>query len=48
MVNAYIPGRDRRRPRDRALIERRNALLGPAYRLMYEHPLHIVRAKASG
>ncbi|SDP24723.1 hypothetical protein SAMN04489708_109155 [Paracidovorax cattleyae] len=27
------------------MIARRNALLGPAYRLMYEHPLHIVRGE---
>jgi 4-aminobutyrate aminotransferase-like enzyme len=43
MVNAYIPGRANVGPVTEAMIERRNALLGPAYRLMYEHPLHIVR-----
>ena len=43
MVNAYIPGRANVGPATEAMIERRNALLGPAYRLMYEHPLHIVR-----
>ena len=43
MVNAYIPGRAKVGPATEAMIERRNALLGPAYRLMYEHPLHIVR-----
>jgi 4-aminobutyrate aminotransferase-like enzyme len=43
MVNAYIPGRANLGPATEAMIERRNALLGPAYRLMYEHPLHIVR-----
>ncbi|MDQ0043894.1 aspartate aminotransferase family protein [Variovorax boronicumulans] len=43
MVNAYIPGRADVGPATEAMIERRNALLGPAYRLMYEHPLHIVR-----
>ena len=45
MVNAYIPGRADVGPVTGALIERRNALLGPAYRLMYEHPLHIVRGE---
>jgi 4-aminobutyrate aminotransferase-like enzyme len=43
MVNAYIPGRANLGPVTEAMIERRNTLLGPAYRLMYEHPLHIVR-----
>ncbi len=43
MVNAYIPGRANVGPVTEAMIGRRNALLGPAYRLMYEHPLHIVR-----
>ena len=45
MVNAYIPGRAELRPVTAAMIERRDALLGPAYRLMYEHPLHIVRGE---
>ena len=45
MVNAYIPGRANLGPATEAMIERRNALLGPAYRLMYEHPLHIVRGE---
>jgi 4-aminobutyrate aminotransferase-like enzyme len=30
---------------ERALIERRARLLGPAYRLFYEEPLHIVRGE---
>lgn len=29
--------------RERDLIERRQALLGPSYRLFYENPLHVVR-----
>lgn len=45
MVNAYIPGRANLAPATAAMIERRDALLGPAYRLMYEHPLHIVRGE---
>jgi 4-aminobutyrate aminotransferase-like enzyme len=45
MVNAYIPGRASMAPATTAMIERRDALLGPAYRLMYEHPLHIVRGE---
>lgn len=43
MVNAYIPGRADLAPETAAMIARRDALLGPAYRLMYEHPLHIVQ-----
>ena len=30
---------------ERRLIERRERLLGPAYRLFYEHPLHTVRGE---
>ena len=45
MVNAYIPGRAQLGAVTEAMIERRDALLGPAYRLMYEHPLHIVRGE---
>ena len=45
MVNAYIPGRADVGPLTAAMIARRDALLGPAYRLMYEHPLHIVRGE---
>lgn len=47
MVNAYIPGRAQVDPATEAMIARRNALLGPAYRLMYEHPLHIVRGEGA-
>jgi 4-aminobutyrate aminotransferase-like enzyme len=32
-------------PRDRALIERRERLLGPAYRLFYANPVHLVRGE---
>jgi 4-aminobutyrate aminotransferase-like enzyme len=45
MVNAYIPGRADVGPETAAMIARRDALLGPAYRLMYEHPLHIVKGE---
>ncbi|MBB3994955.1 4-aminobutyrate aminotransferase-like enzyme [Sulfitobacter undariae] len=44
MINAYdttkAAGLD---PDDKALIARRTAAMGPAYRLFYEEPLHIVR-----
>lgn len=45
MVNAYIPGKANVDSATATMIERRDALLGPAYRLMYEHPLHIVRGE---
>ncbi len=32
-------------PAERALIERRQALLGPAYRLFYAEPVHVVRGE---
>lgn len=45
MVNAFIPGRTKLDNLTAAMIDRRDALLGPAYRLMYENPLHIVRGE---
>lgn len=47
MVNAYIPGSVDVGPVTEEMIQRRDALLGPAYRLMYEHPLHIVRGEGA-
>jgi len=47
MVNAYIPGRAEVAPATATMISRRDALLGPAYRLMYERPLHIVRGEGA-
>jgi 4-aminobutyrate aminotransferase-like enzyme len=44
MVNAFNPDADVKLPaRTRGLIERRATLLGPAYRLFYRTPVHIVR-----
>ena len=46
MVNQYVPGREGDiSAGDAALIQRRAELLGPAYRLFYEKPLHIVRGE---
>jgi 4-aminobutyrate aminotransferase-like enzyme len=47
MVNAYIPGRADLGAETEAAIARRDSLLGPAYRLMYERPLHIVRGEGA-
>jgi 4-aminobutyrate aminotransferase-like enzyme len=44
MINAYDAAAATSLPdRDRALINRRERLLGPAYRLFYANPVHIVR-----
>lgn len=42
MINAYVPGTA---TADQALIERRQRLLGPAYRLFYADPVHFVRGQ---
>jgi 4-aminobutyrate aminotransferase-like enzyme len=47
MVNAYIPGRADLDAGIAAQIARRDRLLGPAYRLMYERPLEIVRGEGA-
>ena len=47
MVNAYVPGRADVGPATAQMIARRDALLGPAYRLMYERPLHIVKGEGA-
>jgi 4-aminobutyrate aminotransferase-like enzyme len=46
MINGFDSARlDSLPDRERALIERRQAVLGPSYRLFYENPLHVVRAE---
>ena len=45
MVNAYVPGKGDLPPQDAALVARRQAALGPAYRLFYETPVHLVRGE---
>jgi 4-aminobutyrate aminotransferase-like enzyme len=45
MVNAYIPGAGNLSPEDEARIARRTRLLGPAYRLFYETPVHFVKGE---
>ena len=48
MINAFDPGRAAGlTPRERAMVERRQRLLGPAYRLFYEHPVHLVRGEGA-
>lgn len=45
MPNAYQPGKGNLGPRETAMVERRQRLLGPAYRLFYETPVHLVRGE---
>ena len=45
MPNGYTPGAAVLSPEDAALINRRDRLLGPAYRLFYDEPLHLVRGE---
>jgi len=45
MVNAFVPGGAQLSNADAALVDRRRALLGPAYRLFYANPVHLVRGE---
>ena len=46
MANAFDPGTVAALPaRELALIQRRQQVLGQAYRLFYEQPLHVVRGE---
>lgn len=45
MLNAYTPGAGHLSPGDEALVQRRARALGPAYRLFYETPVHLVRGQ---
>ncbi|WP_245615215.1 aspartate aminotransferase family protein [Muricoccus aerilatus] len=48
MINAFDPAAATAlSPRERAMVERRQRLLGPAYRLFYENPLHLVRGEGA-
>ena len=45
MVNAFEHATARLNPVEEALVSRREAALGPAYRLFYETPVHLVRGE---
>ncbi|WP_456300236.1 aspartate aminotransferase family protein [Roseomonas populi] len=48
MINAFDPTRATGlSEHERAMVERRQRLLGPAYRLFYEHPVHLVRGEGA-
>ncbi len=45
MPNAFQPGKGNLGPDELALVARRQKVLGPAYRLFYETPVHLVRGE---
>lgn len=45
MPNAYVAGKGHLSKEDQALVARRTKALGPAYRLFYETPVHLVRGE---
>lgn len=45
MVNAFVEGETELDATTADMIRRRSELLGPAYRLFYERPLHLVRGE---
>lgn len=45
MVNAFVPGAAVLSEHENALVSRRQRVLGPAYRLFYERPVHLVRGQ---
>jgi 4-aminobutyrate aminotransferase-like enzyme len=46
MVNSYVPGSSSAlSAHEQTMIARRDRLLGPAYRLFYEEPVHFVRGE---
>ena len=47
MINAYTGQSSTLSEEERALIARREAALGPAYRLFYQNPVHFVRGEGS-
>ena len=45
MTNAFEPGRADLTAKEQEMVGRRERLLGPAYRLFYEQPVHMVRGE---
>ncbi|MCV2869417.1 aspartate aminotransferase family protein [Defluviimonas sp. WL0002] len=45
MPNAYVAGKGNLSDEDATLVARRDRALGPAYRLFYETPVHLVRGE---
>ena len=47
MANAFIPGSSPLPQTMQALVERRERVLGTAYRLMYQEPIHVSRGEGA-
>jgi 4-aminobutyrate aminotransferase-like enzyme len=47
MINAFSGQSSALSPEDKALVSRREAALGPAYRLFYQNPVHFVRGEGT-
>ncbi len=47
MINAFSGQSTALSPEDKALVARREAALGPAYRLFYQNPVHFVRGEGT-
>lgn len=45
MPNAYVAGKGNLSKEDQSLVDRRKRAMGPAYRLFYETPVHLVRGE---
>lgn len=45
MPNAFVPGTGTLGPVETAMVDRRQRLLGPAYRLFYETPVHLLQGQ---
>jgi len=47
MINSYSPDAGNLAARERDMVARRERLLGPAYRLFYQTPVHVVRGEGA-
>jgi 4-aminobutyrate aminotransferase-like enzyme len=45
MTNSYQPGDTALSDHEKSMVERRARLLGPAYKLFYQQPVHVVRGE---
>lgn len=45
MTNSFQPGHVALSDHEKSMIERRARLLGPGYKLFYQHPIHMVRGE---
>ena len=45
MTNSFQPGSAALSEHEKSMMERRARLLGPAYKLIYQQPVHMVRGE---